>query len=128
MGTRVHLPVSRVTTPNFNIVQWYAQQLKRIFVEMVPEFEQRKFRDDDSDDDNNSNNGQISTVTRQPRVGSPYPTDICNTQPSRSCSVQSMVMGPQEIEVFGIEIPCVVPPKDCISALQRNVAITKDFT
>jgi len=128
MGIRVHLPVSRVMTPNFNVVQWYAQQLKRIFVEMVPEFEQRKFQDDDSDDDNNSNNGQISTVMRQPRVGSPYPTDTCNNQPSRSCSVQSMIMGPQEIEVFGIEIPRVVPPKDCISALQQNAAMTKDFT
>jgi len=60
---KILLPVSRVINPKFNVVQWYAQQLKKIFVELALEFEQRKFQDDDSDDDNNSDNGHISKPT-----------------------------------------------------------------
>lgn len=117
--------------PRFNVVRWYVRQLQRIFAEMAPESEKKRSwndNNDEGDDNDNPGMGKVKMSSERTRATSPYPIDTCKNQPSWSCSVQSVVMIPQEIEAFGIEIPRTNPPKDRIPALQRNAAVTKDLT
>ena len=88
---------------------------------MAPESEKKRSWNDDNDEGDDNDNpgmGKVRMSSERTRATSPYPIDTCKNQPSRSCSVQSVVMIPQEIEAFGIEIPRTNPPKDRIPALQ----------
>ena len=46
LGIRVHLPVSKVMDPRFDVVLWFAQQIQRIIFDLVAEPEREKFWDD----------------------------------------------------------------------------------
>lgn len=77
---RIHLPVSEVLDPRFNVVRWYAHQLKQIFFKTAPESEKRKFRDDGDDDnsDDDDDNGHMGMSSGQSSTRATYPVERYN--------------------------------------------------